>query len=356
MNFGLIINKNYISRAIVMIDSLNNVLKETIPKIFLLAIDNETHSFFSEKSDITLISLDEIENKFPMLKSIKTTRSDIEYIFTLSPVLPLYILIEYNDIDRITTLDADLYFYSSPYGIIKSLGFEKIGITQHNFSDDLKELERFGRYNVSFQSFPNTVESINCLNEWAERCFEFCGDYFDETGRYADQKYLDEISIKYKSIISFPFPDIGLAPWNIKKFDLKFINRKIQESDNMVIFYHFQSLRIRSSFHSAPGFEIYNFLYPSKPVKKFYFEYIKKLRKADNKTDWGISRSNNPIDSSYVITFMNDLRKRPIIIHQWPFMVYLNIPASNNVIVKSLRNIFRIFKPRPRIETSKESS
>ena len=44
------------------------------------------------KKDIQLISLKEIEEKYLQLKYAKKNRQIVEYYFTLSPFLPLYIL------------------------------------------------------------------------------------------------------------------------------------------------------------------------------------------------------------------------------------------------------------------------
>ena len=64
--------------------------------------------------EIIPIPLSDIEADDPEFSACRENRSRVEYIFTLSPVLPLYILRKFPGIDILGYLDSDLYFFSSP--------------------------------------------------------------------------------------------------------------------------------------------------------------------------------------------------------------------------------------------------
>ena len=183
-----------------------------------MALDDFVAKHYNSLENIIVISITDLENEFPELFNIKSSRSNIEYIFTFSPFLPKYILKKFSYINRITTLDADLFFMSSPIDEINNLGVDGIGITLHDFPDQIKSLEVYGHYNVSFQSFPNTINGLNCINDWAEKCLNYCSDKLNENGDFADQKYLDNWKSDFKNVHDFPKGIIGLAPWNLKKY------------------------------------------------------------------------------------------------------------------------------------------
>ena len=269
MYFITLLDKNYISRASVMIETLFYFKQESKHEIFILCLDDETEVYFSNKENIHIINLFTLESNFAELKSAKQNRTYVEYIFTLSPFLPLYIFKNFKDINRITSIDADLYFLNDPFNIINNLGSDFIGITAHNFIESNMHLEIYGKYNVSFQSFPCNIITINCLKSWAKSCIDYCSDTLDDKGRYADQKYLDEWPNIYNNIKIFPSPNIGLAPWNLPLYD---------DKNNNIIFYHFHNIRFKSNYHMITGVHGYGNFNLNKSVKKLYFNYWSKIK------------------------------------------------------------------------------
>jgi hypothetical protein len=293
MYFITLLDKNYISRASVMIETLFSFKQKCNYELFILCLDVETEIFFKNKDNINTINLQLFESNFNELTKIKHNRTYIEYIFTISPFLPLYIFKNFNHIDRITSIDADLYFLNDPFDIINELGNEYIGITAHNFNESNIHLEVYGKFNVSFQSFPRNINAIKCLKSWANSCIDYCSDILDNKGRYADQKYLEEWPYIYNNIKIFPSPSIGLAPWNLPLYD---------DKNSNIIFYHFHNIRFKSYFHMTSGVHGYGNYYLNKSVKKLYFLYWSKIKRYNSTNDKLISRgsrSNNTLKSIY---------------------------------------------------------
>jgi hypothetical protein len=337
VNFATLFDRNYIPRAEVMMDSLMSQMGEGFTKIFVLSLDGDVNTYFSGNSKVECIPLSVLEDFFPELELAKKNRSNVEYIFTLSPFFPLFLLKKFPEMKRITSLDSDLYFFSSPKNLLETLKEDKIGITAHNFPKELSHLEKFGMYNVSFQSFPNTELGIKCLQDWAEDCLEFCGDFLDHQGRFADQKYLDFWQEKYGIVEVFPSPEIGLAPWNIHSFQLDFEAPNLHINGMSIIFYHFQGLRIKSNNRFLLG--LTNYLENEKPSKNalsIYTFYISKLLKKGRTTDLKIKRLQTSSANGFQ-SLVDDLRVQPVLFKVSLFTKYLDFRKVVDFAEKKLK-------------------
>ena len=91
------------------------------------------------------------------LKYAKKNREKVEYYFTLSPFLPLYILKNFS-VEVINYIDSDLYFFDSPRKIIDLLQDYSIIIVEHGI-----KTKRFGKFNVGWLTFKNDIISKDCL-------------------------------------------------------------------------------------------------------------------------------------------------------------------------------------------------
>ena len=138
------------------------------------------------------IGLEEFEKDDEALRSAKENRSLVEYYFTCTPSLPLFILNRTdNKVDVVTYLDADLYFFASPEPLFVEMADASIVIIEHRYSPQLDHMRVLGIYNVGWLSFRRDPRALCCLQWWRERCLEWCHDRF-ENDRFADQKYLDD--------------------------------------------------------------------------------------------------------------------------------------------------------------------
>ena len=286
LNFTTFFDTNYLSKGITLFNSLKKHTKEPF-KVYLLCLDENIYDFFvKNKSDfqfIELITLSEIENTFTELKLVKKNRSLIEYYFTLSPILPLYLLTTHN-LDHICSMDADLFFYSNPVIIFDKLNQFSIIITPHKFSNELNERRKYGLYNVSFQLFKNNIIGINCLNKWKSDCINWCSDIYDEINqRFADQKYLDNwVNLYQNSVLILDGPSTGLAVWNINNYNLNFYDDTFISNNEKVIFYHFHNFKLLTNNIFLNGF--YNYKVKRNQNLDFlYEEYFFELKNNINK-------------------------------------------------------------------------
>lgn len=259
LHFTTYFDKNYLSRGLTLYDSL----KEHCPKfeLYILCLDEFTFKYFQNNSsypEIKSLSLSELEETDYELKRSKITRSNIEYYFTLSPCLPLYILKKYN-LSHICTLDADVLFLDSPKRLFNYLDEYSIIITPHKFSEEIKELIEYGIYNVSFQIFKNDEIGIKCLQYWRTQCIDWCGDEFDKkNNRFADQKYLDNWPELYPFKLKVLDDNVsGIAPWNLNNYKITERDNKFYSNNERMIFYHFHHFKFFNKNWAANGLNIY---------------------------------------------------------------------------------------------------
>jgi len=82
---------NYLSRALLMLRSLRAYDAEST--VFVLALSDLCQAALKrlDLPKVEVIALYELEQAYPELLTVKLDRTPIEYNFTLTPVLPLYV-------------------------------------------------------------------------------------------------------------------------------------------------------------------------------------------------------------------------------------------------------------------------
>ncbi len=269
-------DSNYLARGLVLHQSLERHSEGDF-RFYVLCLDDRTHEVLTDlgKQTIVPIRLRDVEAWDSELLKAKSDRSLVEYYFTLSPILPLYVL-EHFQCGLVTYLDADLMFFSSPEAIFDELDEKSIFTTEHRFPERLKELEAYGRFNVQCQSFRGDDTGLACLRRWREQCLEWCYDRLED-GKFADQKYLDEWPDRYGDrLVISRNPGVGVAPWNIARYQTIAVNNGHWfVDDSRLVFYHFHGLRrvINRFFSMGTG----RYGVSKKYVTRLYMAYLSRL-------------------------------------------------------------------------------
>jgi hypothetical protein len=186
--------------------------------LWVLALDEFTAEVLREVGGtwLRVVRLDEIEAGDEELRKAKANRSTAEYYFTLSPCWPWWLLRKRPAIERVTYLDADLFFFGNPEGVFEEMdeAGASVMITRHRFPSWLRHYEKHGTFNVGVLSFRRDEAGLRCLEEWRNECLAWCYDRLED-GKYADQKYLDTWPEKQgRALLVLEHPGVNAAPWN----------------------------------------------------------------------------------------------------------------------------------------------
>jgi len=241
---------HYLPRGLALYESLR--AHAGAFRLWVLCMSTECREILGalRRPEITTISLEDFEQGDAELVAAKTNRSPIEYYFTCTPSLPLYVFEHWPEVELITYLDADLFFFSSPQPLYQELGDGAVLIVPHRFSPrDPASARRAqnGLYNVGWLSFRRNEHGLACLRWWRARCNEWCYDRLED-GRFADQKYLDSFPKLFSRVVVLHHPGANLAPWNIRNHTLSTLEGRILVDGQPLVFFHFHGFK-----NVAPG-------------------------------------------------------------------------------------------------------
>ena len=266
----------YLPRGLALYQSL----KQHCPSshLWVLCMDRSCHEVLSALClpDIHLIKLREFERGDEELLRAKRTRTLLEYYFTLKPSLLLFILSKHPEVNRITYLDADLFFFSDLRPLFDEIADLSIAIIGHRFPPELVDLVRFGIYNAGFLSFRRDESALACLRWWRDRCLEWCYDRVDE-GRFADQKYLDDWPARFSGVIVLCHKSANLAPWNLANYSIEADGHCISVDGQPLIFFHFSRLQQVKRWLFDPNLAVYKVRPSTVVVRAIYGQYIRIL-------------------------------------------------------------------------------
>lgn len=213
-------------------------------RLWVLCLDEACHAALTRLAlpHVHPVPLRELENGDGELLEAKRNRSAVEYIFTLTPSWLRYLLNHYAEIEMITYLDADLYFFADPTPVFEEMGTGSIAIIAHRFPPQLKDREEAGIYNVGWLSFKRDERALTCLGWWRERCIEWCYHRMED-GKYADQKYLDDWPQRFEGVVVLQHKGANLAPWNLANYKLSSSDHGVLVDREPLLFFHFHGLR-----------------------------------------------------------------------------------------------------------------
>jgi len=244
-------------------------------------MDQEAYDVLSRLSlpHAKLIDLKDFENGDEALLGTRKNRSLIEYYFTCTPSLPLYVFDRCPDAQLMTYVDADHFFFHDPRPIFEEMGDNSILMIEHRFPERLKKWEDRGIFNVGVLSFRRDEQGLACLRWWRERCIEWCYDR-SEDGKFADQKYLDQWPRLFANVKVLQQKGAGLAPWNASKYEFIFSNKQVSVDGDPLICYHFHGFHQVGRRTYATGINEFD-LKPNAVMRRhIYRPYLRAILRA----------------------------------------------------------------------------
>ena len=279
IHFCTYFDRNYIHRGLALHQSL--VDAKAPFTLWILCFDTETLAALLalHLPNVRLISESDFERGDDALQAVKATRSRVEYYWTCTPSLPLYVLRQDPAIELVSYLDADTFFYYPPTAIIDELGVGSILIVPHDHSPEFESRIDNGIYNVGIMAFRRDAEGMRCLEWWRERCIEWCY-YRQENGQLGDQAYLNDWPNRFENVVVSANPGINAGPWNIAKYGVAMDSSgRILVGGRLLVCYHFHSCRVCTSrIAHITGF---NVAMPTSQLSVIYRPYLDALVRAE---------------------------------------------------------------------------
>ena len=232
-------------------------------------MDDRAHDFLRQAAlpNVSLLKASEIET--PELKAVKPGRSIGEYCWTMTPFAPRFVFETDPSIDRVTYLDADMWFRKKPDPIFAELNKsgKHVLITDHSYAPEFDQSATSGQFCVQFMTF-SRKGGEEVRKWWEERCIEWCFARFEES-KFGDQKYLDDWPNRFDGAVHvLQHIEWMLGPWNSTRFPY-----------NSAIVHHFHGLRmINSEECLLSGYPI-----PKPTLDYIYRPYLSDLKAATNK-------------------------------------------------------------------------
>ena len=319
-HFCTYFDHNYLPRAMVMLESLHEHCPHA--HVHVLCLSDQCYEALTTFAyhHVSLIRLNELEAADPELAATRSTRSLIEYYFTMTPCLPWYLLAKDFGIKEITYLDADMIFFSSPEPIFEEAAGASVVITPHRFSANLKDRECYGLYNVSWLTFTQTNDGLACLSWYRDACLTWCKDVLEED-RFADQKYLNNFQQQFHGVHVMAHVGGGVAPWNLAGAVIERHNSGSHINGFPIIFYHAHGFKHLWGPMFASGLSEYKtdifsenlrFLLKTYAQKfKFAMENVQHLSKERGNND--IRRNNKKSIYAFPLRIFHEYRKNTLL-------------------------------------------
>ena len=278
-DFCTYFDSNYLVRGLALYRSLVRHAGEF--RLWVLCLHHQAYEILRRLAlqGVHPITLEAFEEEDEELARAKGNRSRIEYYFTCTPCLPLHVLRNHPEVEVVTYLDADLFFFSHPGPIYEELEGHSVLIVGHRFPPHLRDRERHGKYNVGLVSFRGDEEGLRCLAWWRERCLEWCYDRVED-GRFADQKYLDDWPTRFARVAVLQHPGAGLAPWNVDNYALSRVTTDVFVDRKPLVFFHFHGLRHVEGWLYDPDLDCYGVRCGRAIKRPIYGPYLKELHGA----------------------------------------------------------------------------
>lgn len=278
-DFCAYFDHRYFDRGMAMFASLMQHCPKA--RLFVLCLSDECHAALTQLAmpNLVPVCLEDFEAGNERLAAAKANRSLIEYYFTCTASLIDWLLKTRPEIEVLSYLDGDLYFFSDPEPIFAAFeGYSSL-IIGHRFPPQMKKQEVYGLYNVGWISIRRDASGLACLSWWRDRCLEWCYDRL-EGDRFADQKYLDRFAELFDGVKVLEHPGANLAPWNMGTHQLQERGGHILVDNQPLIFFHFHNFKRLARFvwhveHHDNFIPDYRFL-----ARLLYRPYIKALANA----------------------------------------------------------------------------
>jgi hypothetical protein len=269
--FCTLFDRNYLYQGIALHRSLLRHAREF--KLYALCMDDTAYSLLAKMKSESLIPIAVDELITAEVAAVRRRTTHGQFCWVCQPLVCRYVLDRFGP-DMVTYLESDSMFFSSPEPLFEEIGDKSVSIVPHNYSAEFDNAAAAGKFCVQFNAFRNDGAAARVLAEWKESCFEY-----DRSApqRYPGQTCLDHWSTRYDCVAVIEHRGAGVAPWNIRGYELR-TNGPVPTVDGApVVFYHYHQYgRLKSGAHELGGYPM-----TRQVVECFYRPYVSEIGQAE---------------------------------------------------------------------------
>ena len=293
LNFCTLFNSNYLSRGLVMYESLLKYCDDF--HLYIFAFDKDSFNYLKSKNqkNLTVVSLKEFEDD--KLLRVKANRTLGEYCWTCTSSTILFCLQKFN-LSNCTDIDSDLVFFSNPKVLIDEMGDKSVLITEHRYTREYDQSIESGKYCVQFVTFINNENGLKVLNWWRNACIDWCYNRVEE-GKFGDQKYLDDWTTRFEGVHELKHLGGGIAPWNVQQYNIikldgKYFGKEISTKKKFeIVFFHFHGLKFYEDGIVSFTDKLYSISIDVQRI--FYIPYVNALNRINGRIEEEINKAIN---------------------------------------------------------------
>lgn len=281
LNFCTYFDINYIHRGLALYESLCKT--GDLFTLWILCFDDRTYEILDtlKLPHARLIHCLDFEAGDEALLLAKGNRSTVEYYWTCTPSLLLYLFKHYRHIQMLTYVDADVYFFSTFSRVLEMIKRCSILIVPHDYSPEFKGHETSGKYNVGVMTFRADENGLSCLEWWRDRCLEWCYSRHED-GKMGDQAYLDEWPDRFQGVVISSHVGVNAAPWNVGQYPMTLSqDGQVVIADWPLVCYHFHGIKFCTQY--IVFIMGYNVRLSRICISSVYYPYLKNLNHVEKK-------------------------------------------------------------------------
>lgn len=234
-------DSNYLPRGVLMIRSL--LRHDPTAVVHVLCLDDVCAKALAALDlPLRILPLQTLLEADPAFARSRENRTLVEWYFTATSCLVHYLTQQHPEMQRLTYLDADLYFYASPEVMLDEARDASVHIVEHRFSPAWAQLTVYGRFNVGWITFTTGEEGCAVITDYRERCLEWCHDRL-EGDRFGDQKYLDRWPERFPNCCVSQLQGANVAWWNLANAQPRRLGQRLFIGSELLLFFHFQEIK-----------------------------------------------------------------------------------------------------------------
>ncbi len=274
--FCTLSSQTYVARTLALYSSIRRHLSSF--HLWICCADDAAYTILSHfaPENTTLLRVSDVET--PQILATRNSKTVAEYCWTLKPALCTYVFQHYN-VSRLLYCDSDIYFFSHPRPIHELWNNYTTLLNRQLGTTALEN--KHGMYQAGMIGFSKSVESLDVLRWWLNRCTEWCYDDHSDHRRWGDQKYLQSIPDLFRSIRVNDRYALVAAPWNIvmsntKGLQVSRVGHDVYVGSEKLVSYHFGSINMLS----PTTFDLWKhepLKFDKRILDYIYTPYLKKL-------------------------------------------------------------------------------